>query len=37
LPLLSTQFGVDVDVIGRWLSIGSRAIIKAIIVITGNG
>jgi Zn-dependent protease len=37
LPLLSTQLGADVDVIGRWLAVGSRAIIKAIIFITGNG
>ena len=36
LPLLSAQLGVDLDFISRWLVAGTRAIIKVILVVTGN-
>jgi Zn-dependent protease len=36
LPLLSAQLGVDLDFISRWLVAGTRAIIKVILLVTGN-
>jgi Zn-dependent protease len=36
LPLLSTQLGVDLDFVSRWLVAGTRAIIKVILLVTGN-
>jgi Zn-dependent protease len=36
LPLLSTQLGVDLNFISRWTATGTRAIIKIILLVTGN-
>jgi Zn-dependent protease len=36
LPLLSTQLGVDLNFISRWTATGTRAIIKVILLVTGN-
>jgi Zn-dependent protease len=36
LPLLSTQLGVDLNFISRWTATGTRAIIKIILLATGN-
>lgn len=37
LPLLSTQIGADLNFISRWTVTGTRAIIKIILLATGNG
>jgi Zn-dependent protease len=36
LPLLSARLGIDVDFISQWVSAGTRAIIKVILLVTGN-
>jgi hypothetical protein len=37
LPLLGAQLGVDLGIVSRVLSVATRAIIEAILHLTGNG
>jgi Zn-dependent protease len=36
LPLIGSQLGVDLSFVSHWLVIATRAIIKTILVVTGN-
>jgi hypothetical protein len=36
LPLLGAQLGIDFDVVSRALAVSTRAIIEAILHVTGN-
>jgi Zn-dependent protease len=37
LPFIGAQLGVDLGFVSHWLAIATRAILKVIILVTGNG